>query len=87
MWHPNKIRLVLWGLLVASTFVLPWWLTLGIALILAIRFAAWEIVPVGMYMDFIALPVEHALIFPYATLAAIFLVIALEPLRRQLLIS
>jgi hypothetical protein len=62
----------------------------ALAVALALRFRAWEVVAAGLLMDLLWMPsvaftTESAI--PYATLIALLLVLGLEPLRRQLLVD
>ncbi len=58
-----------------------------LALVLCLRYRAWEVVPIGIAFDLLWLPdlsfSLHGL--PLATLTAFILLILLEPLRRELL--
>ncbi|KKW23049.1 MAG: hypothetical protein UY74_C0012G0009 [Candidatus Kaiserbacteria bacterium GW2011_GWC2_52_8b] len=63
------------------------WLTLVAAIILVVRYPAWEVLILGLLVDFLwlpsGLPLSH---LPLATLAAIMVVWAFEPLRSEFLI-
>lgn len=64
------------------------WLTLLIAIALALRYQAWELVAIGIFLDLLWLPDHVSLAnMPLATLIALGLVVIFEPLRRQLLTS
>lgn len=87
----SKLRLFLgivmfWGILFAS-----WWLPLMCAVLLTLRFRAWEVILAGMFMDLYWMPELVTLTsfdsIPMATIIAVVLVFALEPVRRQLLIG
>ena len=63
----------------------PWWVPFGIAIILCIRFRAWEVAGMGLFMDLLWLPqVVTGESLPYATLGALLLLLVFEPLRRRL---
>ena len=84
----NRIRLILAAALFASAVFAPLWCTLLIAIALCTRWRAWEVIAAGIFMDLYWLPTSisfHSL--PLATIAAIIVVFALEPLRRQLLLG
>lgn len=84
----NKFRLVLSAACFVSVVFAPWWVSALCALVLCLRFRAWEVVLAGMFMDLYWMPSYidlHAL--PLATIVATVLVIGLEPLRRQLLVG
>lgn len=87
----NKLRAFLGTLCFLSVIFAPWWVTLSIAIIICLRFRAWEVVAAGIFMDLYWMPFSVSLgswgAFPCATLASIVILIVLEPLRRQLLIG
>jgi len=62
----------------------PPWFSLVCGIILAVRYRAWEVILMGLCMDLLWMP-SGAWQIPYATLLAIFIVWALEPLRSELL--
>lgn len=62
----------------------PPWFTFICMLLLALRFSAWEVMLIGILMDFLWLPAAtHQ--FPVFTFAGLLLVWGLEPLRREFL--
>ena len=86
--HISRIRLTLAAALFASIVFAPPWLTAIIAIALCARWRAWEVIAAGIFMDLYWLPSSiglHSL--PLATIIAIIIVFALEPLRRQLLLG
>lgn len=87
MWFPNNTRILLFSLAAFGAVFFPWWVTLLLAITLVARYQAWEIVPIGMYIDLVSLPSESMLSVPYATLLALLLVVLFEPFRRHLLIT
>ena len=62
------------------------WVVLSAMALLALRFRAWEVLVIGVAMDFLWLP-SDSLIFPLPlfTLGALILVWGLEPLRNEIL--
>lgn len=84
----NKLRAFLAAACFVSVVFTPWWVPLVIAIILCLRFRAWEVVLAGMFMDLYWMPSYIALqSLPLATIVAIVLVFGLEPIRQQLLIG
>ena len=58
----------------------------AVVILLSIRYPAWEVIFMGLAMDFMWSPGGSLfLMIPFATLFAIFIVWALEPLRSELL--
>jgi hypothetical protein len=53
--------------------------------LLSLRFAAWEVPLIGLYMDFLWLPGGHFMM-PYFLIFGIAVVWLASPLRRQLLL-
>ncbi len=74
----------------SALFAYPWVVAL-LAVPLALRWRAWEVIGVGLFMDFLWMPTPVSFLtfesLPLATLIACLLVFALEPLRRQLLLG
>ncbi len=69
----------------AIFFLSPIFVFLAI-IALSVRYRAWEALFMGLLMDFMWTPGgSFIMIFPFATLLAIFIVWALEPLRSELL--
>ena len=86
--HRNKFRVALALLGVLGTIFAPPWVPLLIMGLLSLRFRAWEVLAIGLLMDFLWLPggpLFHPL--PLFTLASIVLVWGLEPVRSQFLIT
>lgn len=71
-----------------SALAAPPWVPFVLAVILALRFPAWEVIFLGLFMDLAWLP-QHVSAdgFPLATALALLLVWGLEPVRRELLES
>jgi len=70
----------------ATVLGLPWAVLISMVL-LALRFRAWEVLIIGVVMDFLWLPSE-SLIWPLPlfTIGALLLVWGLEPLRNEMLV-
>ncbi len=86
----NAVRIFLGAASFASVIFAPWWLVFFCILLLCLRFQAWEVILVGIFMDLYWMPSSiftslYAL--PLATLVAVLLIFGLEPLRRQLLVG
>ncbi len=71
---------------VACTFFAPPWVPLVFIILLALRFRAWEGLFIGLLVDFLWLPEVSLRHPPFYTLAAILIVWALEPLRKEFLL-
>ena len=87
----HKARLFLSIACFVGVVFAPWWVPAISALLLNLRFRAWETILAGMFMDLYWMPFQVSLLslhsLPIATLTAIALVFGLEPLRRQLLVG
>ncbi len=81
----SPLRLVLFLLGFLGAFLTPW-LTLVCAVILVLLFPAIEVLALGLLVDFLWLPAAP-LHIPLATLAAIIVLWAFDPLRRDFLLS
>jgi len=84
------VRIILAVSAYASVLFAPPWVPLIIAGVLALRFSAWEIIPLGILIDFLYLPHTEGDVFngpwgiPFpATLIALVLAWGFEPIRRQ----
>ncbi|MFA7309969.1 MAG: hypothetical protein WC050_03630 [Candidatus Paceibacterota bacterium] len=63
-----------------------WWIPVICMLVLAFRYRAWEIILLGLSIDFMWEPAAGiAASFPYFTIGAIVVVWAFEPIRSQFL--
>ncbi|PIR82827.1 hypothetical protein COU20_00180 [Candidatus Kaiserbacteria bacterium CG10_big_fil_rev_8_21_14_0_10_59_10] len=83
---PLRPILFLIGLF-SALFLTPW-VTLVCAVLLAMRYHAWEVLVLGVVVDLVWLPgVSGVASIPFATLLAAALVWVLYPLRRELLFS
>jgi hypothetical protein len=90
-YHFSKLRIALALVCLLGAVFLPWWVPLISAVLLNLRFRAWETILAGMFMDlyWMPSPISFSTLdsIPLATIVAILLVFGLEPLRRQLLIG
>lgn len=68
----------------SALFGVPW-LTALCILMLAVRYPAWEVIVLGLCVDFLWLPSASAFAVPYFTIGSLALVWLLEPLRMQFL--
>lgn len=81
------VRPLITGIAFASALFAPPWMPMICAGALALRWRAWEVLPLGMLIDMLYLPAGQFFLgipFP-ATLAALVLLWGFEPLRRQLM--
>lgn len=63
------------------------WIVATIMIALAVRFRAWEILVLGVVMDFVWLPADLSLWhFPFFTIGALILLWGLESFRNEILI-
>lgn len=86
-WPSNRtIRIGLAAVGVFGAIFLPPWIPLGAMTLLAIRFRAWEVLGIGLLIDFLWLPAGLLFPLPLFTLAGIIIVWGLEPLRAEFLI-
>lgn len=84
----NKSRIALFLLGVLGAIFAPSWVPLLAMGLLAFRYRATEVFAIGIFMDFLWLPVGGFFgPLPLFTIAALVLVWGLEPLRREFLIS
>lgn len=82
------LRVFLVGAAFLSALAAPPWVPFLCALLLALRFPAWEVIVLGVFIDLAWLPVHVSTAgFPLATAIALILVWGLEPVRRELLES
>jgi hypothetical protein len=80
------MRPTLVGLALFGVFFLPPLFVFACALILCVRYRAWEVLFIGLLMDYLWLPSGSTFsMIPLATLIAIALVWLFEPLRTQFL--
>ncbi len=85
MWSPADLfRALLAALAVVGALVAPWWLPAACMLLLSLRFDAWEVPLIGLWVDLLWLPTPHSI--PWFTLYGIAVVWLAAPLRKQLLL-
>ncbi len=80
----NSLRIFLVGFALYAALFGPPWLIFVPFVLLSMRFRAWEIMALGLVTDFLWLP---GLRPPLYLIAAILIVWAFEPLRKELLLS
>lgn len=78
-------RIALASIGMVSVFVAPAWVPAVSALVLAIRWRAWEVLAIGALADLMWFPTTILWGIPVATLLAVSLLWLLEPLRNELL--
>jgi hypothetical protein len=86
----NHFRILLALSLFGAVVFAPWWAALALALTLAARFRAWEVVAAGVLYDFLWLPelsLSSPWTLPLGTIISLIFIIGLEPLRRRLLVG
>jgi hypothetical protein len=83
--HVISVRTFLAVVGVIGVFIAPWWVPLVCMLILALRYASWETLFIGLLMDLVWLP-GGGFPIPLFTIGGIALVWIFMPLRRQFLI-
>ena len=82
----NKVRLFLFFTGILSTVFAPPWVPLALIAIAALRYAAWEVLLIGLFADLVWLPATPASL-PLFTIASLVLVWGFEPLRREFLLG
>lgn len=82
---PDLARIVLVLLALLGALFMPWWVPVLCMLVLSLRYEAWEVPLIGLWMDLLWLPGGH-LGIPYFTLFGLFVAWAATPIRRQLLL-
>lgn len=85
----NKWRIILAGAGFVSVVFAPWWVPAIISIVLCLRYRAWEVVGIGLFVDILWLPqtfFEDSVSIPFATFGALLLLLIFEPLRRRLLV-
>lgn len=70
-----------------STLFLPVWFALVFMMLLTLRWRAWEVLMLGLWIDFLWLPAGFFSPIPLYTLIALALFVMFEPLRRELLFT
>ncbi len=79
MRHAIALRILLDLLALGAVALGMVWVPIALAVVLVVFFGAWEIILVGMVMDFVWLPSAHAV--PLLTLGALALAWIVEILR------
>lgn len=83
MWKPRtNARILVAAIGFVGAIYLPVWVPIGAILVSAFFWRAWEAMLLGLFVDFLWLPV-HA--FPWITLGAIVVVWLFEPIRSEFL--
>lgn len=80
-------RIALAALGVGSVFIAPPWVPAVCALLLALRWRAWEVLAIGVLTDLVWLSGSFFYGLPLATLFAVGLLSLLEPFRNELLVD
>jgi hypothetical protein len=80
-------RIILFIIGAGSAFIVSPWVTAVCAVILSLRWRAWEAVLLGFLVDVLWLPSTFLYGLPLATLLALLIVWILEPLRNELLVD
>jgi hypothetical protein len=87
----SRLRIILGVACALAAVFTPWWVVLIIAILLNLRFRAWEVILIGLFMDLYWMPFQVSFLsfdsLPLATIIAIVLVFGFEPVRRQLLVG
>jgi len=83
----HHARPALCALGILGAIFAPPWLPLLCMALLALRFRAWEVLLIGLFVDFLWLPTGSFLYpLPLFTFVGIVLVWGLEPLRAEFLV-
>lgn len=82
-----SFRKIVAGAAFAGIFLGSWWISALGALLLSIRWRAWEVIVLGSIVDIVWLPYGMFYGIPVATCMGILLVWLFEPLRRQFLFT
>ncbi len=83
----NTTRCILALLGFLSAIFFPPYVPLAVMGLLALRFRAWEVLLIGLCIDFVWLPAGLSLHpLPLFTIGAFILVWALEPIRKEFLL-
>jgi hypothetical protein len=70
---------------VLGALFLPWWVPALCMTLSSLRFPAWEVPLIGLFMDFLWQPADHFAL-PLFTIFGIIIVWVTRPLRKQLLL-
>ena len=85
--NADIVRVALALLAVLSAIFLTWWLPPIFMTLLALRWRAWEVPLIGLFVDFLWLPQTGLAHLPLMTLYGMLVVWLLEPLRERFLLS
>jgi hypothetical protein len=78
------MRILLFIVACISVLYAPWWLTLLFVFGSSLRYQAWEMLFIGLCMDFLTLPPELGLhSIPVFTLASLAFVWGFDPIRAE----
>ena len=85
--HPSEISIrtsiALAG--IASIFVAPWWVPVLCIVLLSVRYPAWEVLIIALFMDLLWLPGDEGFGLPLFLMASAALVWMCAPLRAKFL--
>ena len=83
----NNVRIALGALGLLGALFTVAWVPLACMALLAVRFRAWEVLGIGLLVDFLWLPTGSFFFpLPLFSIAGLFLVWGPEPLRTQFLL-
>ncbi len=82
----NLVRIAIGAIGFVSALFAPPWVPLIAMVLIALRFRAWEVPLMGVFMDLLWLPGSFFYPIPLFSIAAIVLVWGLEPLRNEFLV-
>ena len=89
MWFLSKnstlLRTVLVLVALIGVIVGPPWLPLLCMILISLRWAAWDVLLIGLLEDFLWMPDTVLQGIPFYTITALILVWGLDPLRREFL--
>lgn len=82
----TSVRILLAIVGFVGAVIAPWWVPLACIVLLCLRFAAWEALAIGLFMDLLYLPHGAHFSVPLYTLFAIAAVWLMQPMRAQFLL-
>lgn len=77
-----SLRVVVGTIGLVGVFFLPWWVPIVCAVVLALRYAAFEIVVIGLLMDLTWFTADVGM-YPFCAVGSVVLLWLLTPLREQ----
>ena len=81
-----SIRIIIAAIGFLGAVFAPPWVALSCIVLLSLRYRAWEVIVLGLTVDFMWLPGGPSThLFPIFTIVALIIVWGLEPLRLQFL--